>query len=83
MSDNYLLAQELVSDIGRKCRGGNLVYKLDMAKTYDRVSWLFLIHVLRHYGFGEKFRDMVYRLLSNFWFLVLGNGVSYDFLKSL
>ena len=46
MSDNYLLAQELMSDMGRKCKGGNLALKLDMAKAYDRVSWRFLIAIL-------------------------------------
>ncbi|XP_027181955.1 uncharacterized protein LOC113780346 [Coffea eugenioides] len=34
--DNFLLAQELVSGIRRSNRGGNVVLKLDMAKTYDR-----------------------------------------------
>ncbi|XP_071902080.1 uncharacterized protein [Coffea arabica] len=59
IADNYLLAQELMSDMGRKCRGGNLALKLDMAKAYDRVSWPFLIAVLRRFGFGERFIDMV------------------------
>ena len=38
ISDNYLLAQELMSNIGKKCKGGNLLLKLDVAKVYDRVS---------------------------------------------
>ena len=65
ISDNYLLAQELISNIRRKCRGGNLALKLDMARAYDRLSWLFLINMLRWFGFGEKFIGMVWRLLSN------------------
>ncbi|XP_071906007.1 uncharacterized protein [Coffea arabica] len=42
ISENYLLAQELFSGIRRSLRGGNVALKLDMAKAYDRVSWLFL-----------------------------------------
>ena len=36
--ENYLLAQEVVSGIGKKFRGGNVVLKLDMSKIYDWVS---------------------------------------------
>nr|XP_027118580.1 uncharacterized protein LOC113735793 [Coffea arabica] len=67
-TDNYLLAQELMSKMGRKCKGGNLALKLDMAKAYDRVSWPFLIAVMRRFGFDERFIDMVWRLISNVWF---------------
>ena len=53
-----------------------------MAKAYDRVSWQFLITILRRFGFGERFIDMVWRLISNVWFSVLVNGVPYGFFKS-
>ena len=82
MANNFLLAQELMSEIGRKCRVENLALKLDMAKAYDRVSWPFLIAVLRRFGFGERFIDMVWWLISNVWFSMLVNGVPYDFFKS-
>lgn len=42
-----------------------MVIKLDMAKAYDRVSWLFLTKVLRQMEFGEVFVDMIFRLVSN------------------
>ncbi|XP_027098892.2 uncharacterized protein [Coffea arabica] len=58
ISENYLLAQEVVVGIGKKARGGNVVLKLDMSKAYDRVSWLHIIGVLRRFGFGERFIDM-------------------------
>ncbi|XP_071918841.1 uncharacterized protein [Coffea arabica] len=83
ISENYLLAQEVVAGIGKKARGGNVVLKLDMSKAYDRVSWLHIIGVLRRFGFGERFIDMVWRLLSNVWFSVLINGSSHGFFKSM
>ncbi|XP_027151980.1 uncharacterized protein LOC113752036 [Coffea eugenioides] len=36
MADNFLLAQELLSDIKKPNRGGNVLLKLDMMKAYDR-----------------------------------------------
>ncbi|XP_027184132.1 uncharacterized protein LOC113782440 [Coffea eugenioides] len=80
--DNFLLAQELVSDIHRKNREGNVVLKLDMAKAYDRVSWPFLLQVLRRFGFGEVWIDMIWRLISNVWFSVIVNGAPQGFFKS-
>ncbi|KAL0294607.1 UNVERIFIED_CONTAM: LINE-1 retrotransposable element O protein [Sesamum calycinum] len=38
ISDNILLAQELIHSIGDKKRYDNVVFKLDMAKAYDRVQ---------------------------------------------
>ena len=61
ISDNILLALEMCSALGKKVRGSNVVLKLDMAKAYDRVSWNFLIQVMRRLGFGEQWLDMVWR----------------------
>ncbi|XP_027170927.1 uncharacterized protein LOC113770609 [Coffea eugenioides] len=82
ITENYLLAQELVSGIRKASRGGNVALKLDMSKAYDRVSWLFLINVLRRFGFGERFIDMVWRLISNVWFSIIINGASYGLFQS-
>lgn len=38
---NVLLTQENVSDIRKMGEKTNVVLKLDMSKTYDRVSWFF------------------------------------------
>nr|XP_016490602.1 PREDICTED: uncharacterized protein LOC107810356 [Nicotiana tabacum] len=46
-----------------------VVIKLDMAKAYDRVSWKYLLHVLRKMGFSEHFINMVWNLVSNNWSL--------------
>ncbi|XP_071917081.1 uncharacterized protein [Coffea arabica] len=78
----FLLAQEVVSSIGKKNRGGNVLMKLDMFKAYDRVSWGHIISVLRRFGFGEIFIDLVWRLLSNVWFSIIINSSSYSFFKS-
>nr|XP_027071862.1 uncharacterized protein LOC113696683 [Coffea arabica] len=82
ITENYLLAQELVTGIGKKARGGNVALKLDMAKEYDRMPWFHVIHVLRKFGFGERFIDIVWWLVSNVGFSVIINGVSNGFFKS-
>lgn len=41
--DNVLLAQELLYDIDEKLVNQNMILKLEMEKTYDRVDWSFFI----------------------------------------
>lgn len=55
ITENILLAQEMLQRIDSKVRGSNVMLKLDMAKAYDRMSWLFLLHTLRKFGFDERF----------------------------
>ena len=82
ITENFLLAQEMVSSMGKKNRGGNVLMKLDMSKAYDRMSWGHIINILRRFGFGEIFIDLIWRLLSNVWFSIIINGSSYGFFKS-
>ncbi|XP_071909708.1 uncharacterized protein [Coffea arabica] len=82
IADNFLLAQELLTGIRKPNRGGNIVIKLDMMKAYDRVSWPFLLQVLRRFGFSETWIDMMWRLISNIWFSILVNGTPYGFFRS-
>ncbi|KAK6160616.1 hypothetical protein DH2020_003997 [Rehmannia glutinosa] len=51
ISDNVLLAQELMHSITAKHEPKNVVFKLDMAKAYDRVQWDFLKWMLDRMGF--------------------------------
>ncbi|XP_027060814.2 uncharacterized protein [Coffea arabica] len=64
ITENYLLAQEVLSGIGKASRGGNVALKLDISKAYDRVSWTHIVSVLRRFGFGEQFIDRLYHQSS-------------------
>lgn len=57
--ENVLLAQEIIIDINKRKAHVNIVVKLNMAKAYDRVFWLFLAKVPRSFGFSEVIIDMV------------------------
>ena len=63
--DHIELAQELIGDIDKRCRGDNVVFKLVMLKAYGRMEWQFLLQVLRHFGFSERFINLVRRSLEN------------------
>ena len=82
ISNNFLLAQELLSDIKKPNRGGNVTIKLDIMKVYDRVSWCFLLQVLWHFGFSETWIDIIWRLISNVWLSVIVNRLTQGFFKS-
>uniref|UniRef100_A0A0V0H0J9 Putative ovule protein n=1 Tax=Solanum chacoense TaxID=4108 RepID=A0A0V0H0J9_SOLCH len=53
-----------------------------MAKAYDRVSWFFLMKVLRKMGISNDLVDIIWRLISNKWYSVLINGQSHVFFHS-
>lgn len=55
----------MLHKLDSKVKGNNAALKLDMAKAYDRISWPFILKVLRQFGFDEKLIDIVWRILSN------------------
>ncbi|KAG6483859.1 hypothetical protein ZIOFF_060645 [Zingiber officinale] len=65
ISDNIHLAQELNHKLNYRVRGGNLILKLDMAKAYDRVQWVFLLNVMKAFGFSDHFMDIIKRCIAN------------------
>lgn len=82
ISENILLAQEIIHDIGKPNVDGNVVLTLDMAKAYVRVSWPFLCILMRRMGFCEIWIDMIFRHVSSNWYSLLINGNRHDFFKS-
>jgi len=64
--ENVLLTQEIVTDIRKRGKPSNVIFKLDMAKAYDRVSWFILMKVLRKIGFAKTFVDLRPIILSRY-----------------
>ncbi|XP_019259988.1 PREDICTED: uncharacterized protein LOC109238018 [Nicotiana attenuata] len=73
---------EIIKDIKKPSRGGNVVIKLDMAKAYDRVSWEFLCMALKNIGFYEWWIHLIHNYISNNWYSVIVNGGRHGFFKS-
>ncbi|XP_019262748.1 PREDICTED: uncharacterized protein LOC109240551 [Nicotiana attenuata] len=82
ISENIMLAQEIVHGIKKPTEGSNVVIKVYMAKAYDRVSWSFTCLMLRRMGFNEMIIDMIWRTMSNNWYSVVVNGTRCGFFQS-
>ncbi|XP_020597753.1 uncharacterized protein LOC110037444 [Phalaenopsis equestris] len=72
--DNALLTHELLHDLNKPCRGGNLIYKLDMKKAYDTISWDFILEILTARGFHTSFCQLIHIQLNNNAHSILLNG---------
>ncbi|XP_058068715.1 uncharacterized protein LOC131218048 [Magnolia sinica] len=83
IAENIAISQELLKDLNRKVRGGNIVLKLDMEKAYDRLDWYFLKQVLFKFGFCSSWITLVEKCWANAWFSVLVDGEASGFFKSL
>ncbi|KAL0457929.1 UNVERIFIED_CONTAM: hypothetical protein Slati_0420100 [Sesamum latifolium] len=82
LSDNVFLAQELIHSLESRRLETNVIFKLDMAKAYDHVSWEFLYQFLRQKGFLQCWIDLVANVVSNCWFSILVNGSMLGFFHS-
>lgn len=76
MDDNILVAHDLTHIQNKQRRGPKHLasLKLDMNKAYGRVSWVFILRVLRAYGFPEHWVKMIQECISTVSCRVLING---------
>lgn len=78
MTDNTLISHELLHTINKQ-RSGNrylTAMKIDMNKAYDRVNWLFLIKILKAYGFPDSWIQMIHQCISTVTYRILINGAA-------
>lgn len=73
IAHHIVLAQELLWDLSRRVVGANVIFKVDMAKAYDRMEWRFLLRAMEAFGFSPTSRDLVYRNI-NIWYHFKTNG---------
>jgi hypothetical protein len=75
--DNFMLVQQIVKSLHRK-KEPHILLKLDISKSFDFVSWSFLLEVLSKMGFGQRWRDLLCLLLSTSSTQILVNGEPGD-----
>jgi hypothetical protein len=52
IQDNFMLVQQ-TSRLLHHQKKASLLFKLDITKAFDSISWPFLIDVMKHLGFGQ------------------------------
>jgi hypothetical protein len=73
IQDNFMLVQQTSRLLHRQNKA-TLLYKLDITKAFDSVSWPFLVEVMEQLGFGQIWRDIICGLLASSSTQVMLNG---------
>jgi mannosylglycoprotein endo-beta-mannosidase len=73
--DNFLYVKNLASWFN-KAKIPALLFKLDIRKAFDSVSWAYILDLLQKRGFPTRFRDWVAALFSTATSRVLLNGIA-------
>jgi hypothetical protein len=58
-----------------------MVLKLDLSKTYDRVTWLYLKLMIFHVGFNLHVFTWIMGCITSISFSILMNGLTSNFFK--
>ncbi|XP_074315728.1 uncharacterized protein LOC141651938 [Silene latifolia] len=85
MTDSCLVAHEVLHYINKTTKGSNCfaVLKLDMNKAFDRVSWSFLMMVMKRMGFPIFWRNIIWECVSTISYRVLINGEPSESFRSV
>ncbi|KAL0324573.1 UNVERIFIED_CONTAM: hypothetical protein Scaly_2424400 [Sesamum calycinum] len=81
ISDNILLAQELLAGYNQVRLPSRCTLKVDIQKAYDSVEWDFLLEVLRLFNFPPQFIKLIEQYVSTVSYSISLNGSVYGFFK--
>ena len=71
--DGIILVQETIHSLNVTKKAGMLV-KIDIAKSYDKLSWKYMRSILEAFGFGREWIEWIMNLVSTPFFSILLNG---------
>ncbi|KAL0302797.1 UNVERIFIED_CONTAM: hypothetical protein Sangu_3077700 [Sesamum angustifolium] len=81
ISDNILLAQELLAGYNQTRLPERCTLKVDIQKAYDSVEWDFMVEVLKLFNFPHQFIALIEQCISTATFSVSLNGSIHGFFK--
>ena len=81
IKDCICLASEAINQLVKKAYGGNLAFKVDIAKAFDTIEWPFLIKVLQAYGFNATFCNWIKIILESATMSISINGSQNGYFK--
>jgi hypothetical protein len=81
ISENVLLAHELVRNYHRKGGQPRCTMKIDLMKAYDSINWEFILHSLACFGFPVKFVNWIRECITSPRFSIAINGTLVGFFK--
>lgn len=73
IQDNFQYVHGAVQHF-HKAKTPMLLLKLDIAKAFDNVRWEYLLEVMQHLGFGQRWRDIISLTWATFTSRILLNG---------
>ncbi|KAK4384147.1 hypothetical protein Sango_3087400 [Sesamum angolense] len=82
ISDNILLAQELLAGYNQTRLPERCTLKVDIQKAYDSVEWDFMVEVLKLFNFPHQFITLIEKCISTASFSVSLNGLKVNPAKS-
>ncbi|KAL0307754.1 UNVERIFIED_CONTAM: hypothetical protein Sangu_3013700 [Sesamum angustifolium] len=81
ISDNILLAQELLAGYNQAKLPPICTLKVDIQKAYDLMEWDFLLEVLKLFNFPPQFIGWIAQCVTTTSFSISLNGSIYGFFK--
>ncbi|XP_026436151.1 uncharacterized protein LOC113334014 [Papaver somniferum] len=78
IQEKILLASDMVNEMKKKRRGGNVGLKLDISQAYDS-NWEFLLKVLSKYGFSNSWCEWLHTIFKSAKISVMINGGTQGF----
>jgi hypothetical protein len=72
--DNFVLVQGIAKELHRN-KIPSLFLKLDIAKAFNSLSWVYLLKVLERLGFGASWRNWISLALASSSSRILLNGI--------
>ncbi|KAA0058887.1 reverse transcriptase [Cucumis melo var. makuwa] len=80
ITDAILIANEAI-DMWKKQKIRGFVFKIDIEKAFDRISWKFIDFMLKKKGFPKKWRQWTKSCITMVQYSILINGKPYGKIK--